>query len=123
MKFRALADADYSIYEAKIPARSAAECFASTDFSNAVPATNSFRVYDLATAVWYLMNSNSAGSVPGCTVIIMRSSAEEGDQILWRARFGTTSRSTDGVRLKESRNRTAQRSMVTSITVTFDRPI
>jgi hypothetical protein len=123
VKFRAPADANFLIFEAKLPARTAEECMASTDFSSAVPALNSAGVYDPITATWYLKNSNTNSTKDSCTVIIMRSSANSGDLALWRAHYGSTLPS---IELGDSKNTVeakAQRSMVTSLAVTFDRPI
>ena len=122
-KFPAPPDRHFLIFEARLPATSAAECFAATDFSSAAPADPS-RVslsYDPATLSWYLKNSNAAGSPEGCTVLIVGSTVDARDYVMWRARFGSTSgfTETEGPLKEESEAASAQRSRVTSIQVTF----
>jgi hypothetical protein len=122
VKFHAPADANFVIFEAKLPARTAQECFASKDFSNAVPAVSSTGVYDPISATWYLKNSNSSSNKDSCTVIIMRSSAVASDLALWRSNYGSTLPSIETGDSKNIIEAKAQRSMVTSLAVTFDPP-
>ena len=122
-KFPAPPDRHFLIFEARLPAASAAECFAATDFSSAVPADPA-RVslsYDPATLHWYLKNSNTAGSPEGCSVVIVGTSVEAKDYTMWRARFGSTAllTETDDTTKKESDESASQRSRVTSVQVTF----
>src|SRR5262245_29366765 len=64
VRFQAPADRNYAIFEVRPRARTEAECFAATDFSSAVPVgpERAVTVFDPTTAIWYLKNSNSAGS-------------------------------------------------------------
>ena len=120
-RFPAPPDRQFLIFEARLPAASAAECFAATDFSSAVPADPA-RVslsYDPTTALWYLKNSNSASSPAGCTVLIVGSSVEARDYTTWRARFGS-SLFTEADMTEQSDGVKAQRSLVTSVQVTFN---
>ncbi|MFL6466919.1 MAG: hypothetical protein ACJ72Z_03080 [Pyrinomonadaceae bacterium] len=121
VKFPAPADRNFVIFEAVLPVRTVEECMASRDFANAIPATNSVGVYDPATATWYLRNSNSAGTAESCTVILMRSSADTNDVTMKRARYGTQGQFADvaAEKLETAKDSRPQRSMVTSVTVTF----
>ena len=124
--FSAPPDRNYVVYEARPRAGSAAECFAATDFSTAVPVgpDRAAVSYDPGSLVWYLRNSNAVGSPGGCSVLLVRTSAGTTDYTMFRARFGSTSAFVDAdLRSKEeSDSARAQRSMVTSVQVTFNSP-
>lgn len=127
VEFNAPADRHFVIFEAVLPARSAAECFASRNFSSAVPVgpERASTVYDPTTGFFYLRNSNAAESSDSCRVIIARSTVGLDDLTMWRARYGSTSaRSADENQTGkegsiEADAPSTQRSRVTSVRVTF----
>ena len=125
--FQAPSDRQFVIFEAVLPARTTEECFAATDFSSAVPVgpERVSMIYDPATARFYLKNTNTTGSVESCRVLLVRSSVNTSDLNVFRARFGSTSAlaETEDIKEPEEMNAAAQRSMVTSIKVTFDSPV
>ena len=121
--FPAPADRRFVIFEAILPVRSAAECMASRDFTNAVPVNDdrAVTVFDPTTATWFLRNTTTPGSAEVCSVLLVKSSVDTTDFTMWRARFGQAllmeeSGFGDKANAKDAK---PQRSMVTSVAVTF----
>ncbi|HKP70773.1 MAG TPA: hypothetical protein VJV05_15905 [Pyrinomonadaceae bacterium] len=123
LSFAAPANANFVVYEARPQVSSAAQCFASTDLSSAVPVgpdrvTVSF---DPVKGVFYLRNTNALGDADSCSVFLARSSSDSADYVVWRrTNYGPTSLY-DGAIKTESENDAvaAQRTRVTSLQVTF----
>jgi len=122
VNFPSPAGRNFVIFEAVIPASTAAQCMASRDFTNAVPVSpdRATVIYDPVTLTYYLRNTAPIETRPSCKVLIVRAAGiDTSDLNVWRANYGATGA------LAESENEssakgTGQRSMVRSLTVTFD---
>jgi len=122
--FSAPAHEGFGVWEVKPPASTTAQCLAVTDFTNAVPA-NPDRVtlsYEPATGTFYLRNTSTPGGGDGCNVIIVRSTTDARDYVIWRKTlyYEVPSLSEQAMQsVKESDATGTQRTRVTSLTVTF----
>lgn len=92
-RFPDASDRNFILFDAVLPTTTEAECLASTDFSNAVPAdpNRASAIYDPQSALWHLKNSNT-GSVPPCHVLLANGdgTVDAADYAVWRTNFGTT---------------------------------
>ena len=126
--FSAPSSAMFVAYEVKPLVSTAAQCFASTDFSSAVPVGADRAAISMEPSTgtgtgttFFLRNTNSPSLEDSCSVIILRSlSGDARDFILWRARYGSTGLFDQAIETgKENDSATAQRTRVTSLQVTF----
>jgi hypothetical protein len=122
VNFPSPAGRNFVIFEAVIPASTAAECMASRDFSNAVPVSpdRAAAIYDPVTLTYYLRNTSPIETRPSCKVLIARAAGvDTSDLNVWRANYGATGGFAD-VENESSAKGSAQRSMIRSVTVTFN---
>ncbi|PYT00955.1 MAG: hypothetical protein DMF63_04625 [Acidobacteria bacterium] len=126
VNFPAPPDRNFVIFEAAIPARTEADCFASRNFANAVPVSTdrASTVYDPTTGTWFLRNSNSTSPIESCTVLLVRSSIGSNDLMMWQANYGTSAFYENDEKEEqqsgEANPAKAQRNMATSFTLTFN---
>ena len=137
VSYTGLEDGSVRFLMATIPATTRDECFASRDLSTAVPVgqETAYSTYDpetnTTTHVWLygLKNTSQTGgsaSKPSCKLMLAMSGGrvDAADYILWRSSSNETASTSLREPEKLDSGRTlAQKSMVTSVRVTFNEVI